>query len=57
MVIFLVTYLVTLQAWNNIEASYLASIGFIDVPYYLHLSRLPAACDLGHLLLCLEPGT
>ena len=55
MVIYLVVYLVILQAWNNIEASYLASIGFIDVPYYLHLLRLPASCDLGHLLLCLEP--
>ena len=56
MLIFLVIYLVTLQAWINIEASYLASIGLVDVPYYLHLLRLPASCDLGHLLLCLDPG-
>ena len=55
-VIFLVTYLVTLQAWNNIEASCLHSIGLVEVPYYLHLLRLPAACDLGHLFLCLDPG-
>ena len=40
--IFLVIYLVTLQAWINIEASYLASIGLVDVivGFYMELLHL-----------------